>query len=191
MKEIENYIQTYFGIGGKDLSPIAGFFESESLKRDDFLLRTGQYARSMSFVRSGCLRMFALDKRGDKEITQWISTTGMFTTDLSSFVFAAPARWNIQALTDCELYTISADNYQKIGELVDNWAELDRLFIARCFITLENRVFGQLSMSAEEKVMELLEVNPEIFNKVQLQYIASMLGMSPETLSRVRRKLAS
>ncbi len=191
MKEIENYIQNYFGIGGKDLSSIAGLFKFVNLRKGDFLLREGQYAKSLSFVKSGYLRMFALDAKGEKEITQWISTAGTFTADLSSFVFGAPSRWNIQALSDCELYTISAENYQKIGDSVANWAELDKLFIAKCFISLENRVFGQLSMSAEQKVTELLESNPDIFNQVQLQYIASMLGMTAETLSRVRRKMAS
>ena len=115
----------------------------------------------------------------------------MFITDLSSFIFDTPSRWNIQALSDCEMYTISKSDYQCIGDYVKNWAELEKLFICKCFITLEGRVFGQLSMTAEEKVIDLLETNAEIFNQVPLQYIASMLGMTPETLSRVRRKMIS
>jgi len=102
-----------------------------------------------------------------------------------------PSRWNIQALSNCELYTVSKENYQSIGAYVKNWPELEKLFIAKCFITLENRVFSQLSMTAEEKVRNLLELNPDIFLQVPLQYIASMLGMTPETLSRVRRKMIS
>jgi len=191
MKEIESYIENYFGIGGKDLSPIANLFTQSKLKKNDFLLKSKQYAQTMSFVKSGYLRMFAMNADGDKEITQWISNQGMFITDLSSFVFNTPSRWNIQALSDCELYTISKDNYKRIGEYVPNWHDLDKLFIAKCFIMLENRIFGQLSMNAEQKVQSLLDMNAEIFNQVPLQYIASMLGMTPETLSRVRRKMIS
>lgn len=191
MKEIEKYIEVYFGLGGKDLSPVTSLFKSISIKKNDFLIKQGQYAHNMSFIKSGYLRVFSMDARGDKEVTQWISNQGMFITDLSSFVFSTPARWNIQALSDCELYTISKENYEKIGDHVSNWGELDKLFIAKCFITLEERVFGQLSMSSEEKVKALLESNSEIFNQVPLQYIASMLGMTPETLSRVRRKMIS
>ncbi len=191
MKEIERYIESYLGIGGKDLSPIGNLFQTQSLKKNDYLLKANQYTTSISFVKSGYLRMFAMNESGDKEITQWISNQGMFITDLSSFIFGTPSRWNIQCLSDCELYTISKEKYQSIGNIVDNWAELDRLFIAKCFIALENRVFGQLSMTAEQKVKNLLAMNPEIFLQVPLQYIASMLGMTPETLSRVRKKMTS
>lgn len=191
MKEIEKYIESYLGIGGNDLSPIAALFQSTQLQKHDYLLKLGQYTQSISFIKTGYLRIFAPDSNGDKDITQWISTQGMFVTDLSSFVFGTPARWNIQALSDCELYTISKEKYDRIGDYVEHWAELDKLFIAKCFVTLENRVFSQLSMTAEEKVRQLLAINSEIFLQVPLQYIASMLGMTPETLSRVRRKMVS
>jgi len=124
-------------------------------------------------------------------VTQWISNEGMFMTDLSSSFFDTPSRWNIQELSKCEFYTISKKDFDSIGDYVDNWTELVKLFVAKCFVTLENRVYNQLSMSAEEKVKDLLETNPEIFNQVPLQYIASMLGMTPETLSRVRNKMSS
>lgn len=191
MKEIEQYIQTYFGIGGKDLSPIGALFEEKEIKKNDFLLRTGQYAKSLSFVTEGFLRIYASNGNGEKEITQWITTKGMFVTDLSSLIFDTPSRWNIQALSDCRLYSIPKEKYQNINQIVDNWCELEKLFIAKCFITLENRVFNQLSMTAEEKYKNLFEMNPEIFNQVPLQYIASMLGMTPETLSRNRKKMIS
>lgn len=191
MKEIEVYIKNYFGIGGKDLSPIAQLFEEHQLKKNDYLLKTRQYSNELSFIKKGYLRMYASNANGEKEITQWIATQGMFVTDLSSFIFGTPARWNIQALSDCELYTITKEKYDTIGQVVHNWAELDKLFIAKCFITLENRVFQQLSMTSEEKYLQLLQLNPELCNQVPLQYIASMLGMTPETLSRVRKKIAS
>ena len=188
MKEIESYIEAYFGIGGNDLSSVGQLFTNTTLKKNEYLLKMDQFAQSIHFVKSGYLRVYAYSESGEKEITQWISNHGMFITDLSSFIFGTPSRWNIQALSDCELYTISREDYQSISNLVQNWAELEKLFIAKCFVTLENRVFGQLSMTAEEKVKNLLEVNPDIFLQVPLQYIASMLGMTPETLSRVRRK---
>lgn len=191
MKEIEEYISAYFGIGGRDLSPVADLFQNRTLSRQEYLVKEGRYVRSMSFLTAGYLRIYAWDADGDKEITQWISSPGMFVTELSSFLFDTPSRFNIQALSDCSLYTISRDDYNRIGEFVPNWPQLDKLFIAKCFITLENRVFGQLSMSSEQKVLDLMQTNSDIFNQVPLQYIASMLGMTPETLSRVRKKLSS
>ncbi len=191
MKEIEQYIQSYFGIGNKDLSSIADMFVQKIIRRNDFLLRTGQHAQSLSFVKTGYLRIFALDAKGEKEITQWITNEGMFVTDLSSLIFHTPSRWNIQALSDCECFSISKEKYNQIGDYIDNWAQLEKLFITKCFVAMEDRIFRQLSMTAEQKVKQLFEMNSKIFNQVPLQYIASMLGITPETLSRIRRKMIS
>lgn len=191
INEIESYLRDYFGIKGSDQSDIGNLFEYHTLERQDFLLRTGQYSRALSFLKNGYLRVYATDDRGDKEITQWISTPGSFVADLSSFIFDIPARWNIQALTHCELYTITQEHYRQIDTVVNNWGEIEKRFLVKCFVTLEQRVFQQISMSAEEKYQALFEMNPDMFNRVPLQYIASMLGMSPETLSRIRRKRTS
>lgn len=123
----------------------------------------------------------------DKEVTQWISTKGYFVTDLSGFIFNQPARWTIQALTDVEIYTIRKSEYEKIKTIIPRWPELERLFIVRCFTTLEDRIFSHLSMTAEERYHFFFENNKELFNQVPLQYIASMLGMRPETFSRIRK----
>jgi len=132
------------------------------------------------------LRIYVKDQ--NKEVTQWISTAGYFVTDLSSLVFQNPARWTIQALSDVELYTISRNDYNCIGKLIPDWHQLEKLFIAKCFTMLEDRIFSHLSMSAEERYAFFFEHNKELFNQVPLQYIASMLGMTPETFSRIRKK---
>lgn len=191
MNEIEQYVETYFGIGGHGLSKVSELFKQTLVSKNDFLVKEGSYARSLSFIKYGIFRMYALDINGNKEVTQWIASKGMFVGDLSSLIFDTPSRWNIQALTDCEIYKISQEDYNNIGKFVPRWHELEKLFIAKCFITLESRVFNQISMTAEEKYLELLDQNPNIFNQVPLQYIASMLGMTPETFSRIRKKLSS
>ncbi len=191
MNELEQYIQSYFGIPASHLASIASLFEQRHLEKGDYLLKSGGYSDSLCFVREGYLRMYALDSNGNKEITQWISTPSSFAADLSSYMFGTPSRWNIQALTECEMYTLTAENYKKIGNLVTTWSELEKLFIAKCFVALENRVFSQLSMSSEDRYDVLYAQSPELFNNVPLQYIASMMGMSPETLSRIRNKKIS
>lgn len=114
-----------------------------------------------------------------------------FLTDLSSWLFSSPARWNIQALTKCKIYTIKKDNYQKLYELIPQWHELEKVFLAKCFAYLEDRIYGHLSLSAEERYNQFFDENKELFHRVPLQYIASMLGMTPETLSRIRKKQLS
>ncbi|PSR56751.1 Crp/Fnr family transcriptional regulator [Adhaeribacter arboris] len=125
----------------------------------------------------------------EKEVTQWISTKGYFVTDLAGIIFHQPTRWNIQALTNCELYTIQKTDYNNLGQLIPEWHHLEKLFIARCFTFLEDRIFALLSMTAEERYRHLFKQSPELFNQVPLQYLASMMGMMPETLSRLRKRI--
>lgn len=140
----------------------------------------------LSFVQNGLMRVYVDEE--DKEVTQWISSKGHFITDLSSFVFKSESRWNIQALVDSEIYTISSEDYEKLGEVIPKWHVLEKLFIVRCFGLMEDRIYTHLSMTAEERYQFFFENNKELFNQVPLKYIASMLGMTPETFSRVRKK---
>ena len=184
MADLETYLQSYFGIPPHKLATVASFFKKEQLIKNEFYVKNGQYCRKLSFVRSGLLRVFASTER--KEITQWITTKDYFVTDLGSLFFDTPARWNIQALTDCELYTIQQHDFYNLNQVVPEWEKLQKLFIAKCFTTLEDRVFSFLSMTAEERFNQLFATQPELFNAVPLHYLASLLGMTPETLSRIR-----
>jgi CRP-like cAMP-binding protein len=190
MTELEQNITTYFGMMREDsLQAVSSRFHIETLKKGDYFLKTGKPCNKLSFIKSGLLRIYKQTE--NKEVTQWISTQGYFVTDLSSLLFATPARWTIEALTDAELFTISGEDYKSIGNVVPNWHELEKLFIAKCFAFLEDRVFTHLSMTAEERYTHFFEYNKELFNQVPLQYIASMLGMTPETFSRIRNKQLS
>lgn len=149
-------------------------------------MKAGKPCDKLSFIQSGLFRTFLA--AGDKEVTQWIATQGYFLTDVSGWLFETPARWSIQALTDSVVYTINKEDYKKIGNLTPKWHQLEKLFIAKCFIMLEDRIFSHLSMSAEERYHFFFENNKELLNQVPLQYIASMLGMTPETFSRIRQR---
>ena len=185
--ELEEYIKSYFGIvDSSELKQISSFFELQSIKKGEFYLKEGKLSKELSFVQSGLMRIYA--DLEDKEVTQWISSKGYFITDLSSFVFETPSRWSIQALVDSEVYTISKESYEKIGQVIPAWHQLEKLFIVRCFSIMEDRVFSHLSMTAEERYVFFFQSNRELFNQVPLMYIASMLGMTPETFSRVRKK---
>lgn len=189
MNQLQEYISTYFGVDKSHLHEISELFEEKTLNKGVFFSKNGQYCHNLAFVKEGYFRIYL--QTDNKEITQWISSPGEFITDLRSLQFKQPARWNIESLTEATIYSISEENYNKIGELIPEWIELEKLFLAKCFLTLEDRVFSFLSLSAEERYNMFFEHKKELFNQIPLQYIASMLGMTPETFSRIRKKSIS
>lgn len=184
---LHDYIKSTFGIINEaELSNVSALFTLTTLKKGDYFLTAGTHCEKLAFVDSGLLRISAATQM--REVTQWISTKGHFVTDLAGFVFDRPARWTIQAITDSTLYCIEKEAYETICTIVPNWGTLEKLFIVSCFITLEDRIFSHLSMTAEERYTFFFQHNRELFNQVPLHYIASMLGMTPETFSRIRKK---
>ena len=185
MTELESYIHSYFKVFPDELTVISSLFEQTRLKKGRYFLKPGQICNKLSFHKSGYMRVF--HPRGDKEITQWISYKGFFITDLRGIHFNQPSPYYMQALTDCEFYTINREDYKSLADRLPRWHEIEKLCIASYFTVMEDRVFNLLSMSASERYQHLLSEHPELFNQVPLQYLASMLGMSPETLSRLRK----
>lgn len=187
MITFENSLKESFGIfASEKLKSVASLFEAKLLKKGDLFLENGKRCEQLCFVQSGFLRIFT--ETESKQVTQWISSQGYFVTDLFGFINDKPSRWTIEALTDTQLYTIEKSTYQSINTIIPEWPELERQFIIHCFTMLEDRILSHLSMTAEERYHFFFKYNKELFNQVPLQYIASMLGMTPETFSRIRKK---
>lgn len=189
MDQLRKKLKAEFRVSEELLDTVCDLFEIRELEKGDFFLKSNTYCKHMAFIKEGLMRVFALNE--GKEITQWISRKEYYITDLASFLFNVPARWNIEALTGCTIYDITYSNYEKIGNIIPNWATIEKQFITHCFTTLENRVFQFLSLNAEERYQRYFEENKDIIALVPQQYIASMLGMTPETLSRIKKKIIS
>jgi CRP/FNR family transcriptional regulator, anaerobic regulatory protein len=187
MSDLIQYIRVYFSdLNEDELIKLSSHFQLIKLKKNEYFLDSGQMPLQLGFVQSGLLRIYA--QTLDKEVTQWISSQSYFVTDLSGFINAKPSRWKIQALSDCEIYVIQKSVYDQLSLHIPQWPRLEKVFLVKCFTTLEERVFGFISMSAEERYHAFFGSNKTLFHQVPLQYIASMLGMTPETFSRIRKK---
>ncbi|MCX2585912.1 Crp/Fnr family transcriptional regulator [Pedobacter sp. MR22-3] len=189
MNELESYINHHFGISADECQKVSELFKPEVVEKGSYFLQTGKSCNKLSFIESGILRVFV--NLLDKEVTQWIGTAGYFMTDLRGFMFRETSRFDIQALTETHLYTIDYETYLTIGRLVPKWHEFEKLFMGKCFVMMENRILDLISMTAEKRYQKFFSENRELFNQVPLQYLASMLGMTPETFSRIRRKMVS
>ncbi|NRB63269.1 MAG: Crp/Fnr family transcriptional regulator [Saprospiraceae bacterium] len=186
MSELKKHIIQTFGFTESEFQQIKEFFKPKVILEGDYFLKEGQYVKLMGFVEKGILREFLYVN--DKEVTKWFSNSGYFAVDLSGFLFGKKSKVNYQAMTDVELLVISKEDYNKISARVPRWDKLEKMFLAKCFTVLENRVVSHLALNAEERYNQLFAFNPSLFNEVPLNQIASMLGMTAETLSRIRKK---
>lgn len=189
MNELEQNIAALFEVKSDDLKTISSCFHPLELSKGSFFFKEQAYSNQLGFVKSGLLREWV--DLPEKEVTKWIATPGYFIADLNSFLFDKPAVSSLQALTDCELYVISKEDYRNMGKSIPTWNTVEKLFMAKCFTTMSDRILVFISNTAEERYIQLWDSNKELFNQVPLQYLASMLGMTPETFSRLRKKLAS
>jgi CRP/FNR family transcriptional regulator, anaerobic regulatory protein len=161
-------------------------FKSVTYPKNHLLLKNGGYAKELLFIKEGFVRVFKQEDK--KEVTQWIGSSTEFITEINSFFFNQQSRWNIQALSEVKGLALSKNDYDALHLKVENWTKIEKDFIAKCFAQAENRIYQLLSNSAEERYQAFYQHKKELFNLVPHQYIASMLGMSPETLSRIRAK---
>lgn len=156
----------------------------KSIKRKEILLNHGFTEDNLYFVRKGLLRGYIIQKR--KDITTWFSQEGDFVTSIYSFISRKPTQESIEALEDCELDYVS---YSDLNELYSSHMELNllgRVITEKYLIDLEERVNSFQFQSAKSRYQYFIEKRPDLFSRVKLGHIASFLGITKETLSRIR-----
>jgi CRP-like cAMP-binding protein len=171
------------------LTDIVSRFKPLKIEAGNHFTKPGQVCKEMAYIQDGVMRMYNYVD-GD-EITLWIGSKNRFITDLSSFIHQRSARWFIEAVEPSILLTITREDHYQLISNYHEWIEFDNRLLTSAYTIIEERMFSHLHMSAEERFKMLLETEPELFNKVPLKQIASMLAMTPETLSRLRAKQTS
>jgi len=152
--DLQQYINQTFEVAPDTAQRLETAFVDDFLPKGEYFTKMGSYHNRLSFVHTGYLRVYA--ERNGRDITQWITSPGEFITDLSALIFRQPARWHIQALTDCQLFSMPPDRYAQMEDHIPNWPQIEKAFIAKCFLLLEDRVFSFLSMPAEDRFRELM-----------------------------------
>ncbi len=184
--ELQHSIRRLIALDEEELKDIASYFKPVQLSKGTFWVKAGQVCTQVGYISNGLLRTW-YEVNGE-EITHWISEEGYFDTSLSSFSFKTPSRWNLQAVTDCTLWVIDCDEHRLLLNKYPQWRIFESQLLIHTYLGLEERMFSQLHNTAEERYEKLLAERPALAARAPLQYLASMLGIKPETLSRLRKK---
>jgi len=188
--ELEKSIRSRIKASDEDFEVIRKKLIPKKVRKRQFLLNAGDVCEYMIFVERGLLRSFSDDKDGSEHTMQF-APEGWWISDMASLFSREPSKFNIEALEESELLLMSK---QVMDELMDMVPQLPRYFLnlmENHIIALQRRINVVQSMSAEETYLKLMEIKPDLINRVSLQHIASYLGITPETLSRVRKQVTN
>lgn len=161
----------------------------KKVKNDAFLLRENEHCKHTFFVESGLLRQYSIDEKG-KEHTISFAPKNWFVTDRESAYFNQPSAYFIQALEDSEVAMIDEDFFLKLSKQIPSFTDFNNKLLHNHIRHLQKRINMLLSASAEQRYLEFVAMYPDISLRVPQTMIASYLGITPESLSRVRKKLA-
>ena len=187
MQSLLTHLRNYHRLSADAEIAIADCFTPVTLGRNEYLLNEGRICRHLYFLEKGALRGFYnLD---DKEVTHWFGFENDFVTSFHSFTTNEPAVENIQLVEGSVLWAISKDT---LTELFNRFHEIERLVriaYEKYYIRLEERFVNAQFKTAAERYEQLLQQTPHILERVPLGQVASYLGISQETLSRIRSRL--
>ncbi|MHA4810123.1 Crp/Fnr family transcriptional regulator [Flavitalea flava] len=166
---------------------IAEKFKWRKTLRNEYLLKEGSVCSESHFIEEGIVRSYIYDLEG-KDVTTAFCSKRMFASDLLSFFKRIPSKENIQALTDCQTWYITYDDMQESFHTIPEFREFGRLNIINQYGILQQRMLSMLQQTAEQRYGDLVYVNPEILQHAPLKYIATYLGITDTSLSRIRKE---
>jgi CRP-like cAMP-binding protein len=158
----------------------------KTIKKGKMLLKAGEICTNMYFVSKGVLRGFV--KEGEREITTWISCNGELVSAISSFILQIPTNENIHAIEDCELIALSHSDLEKLYTKFPSFNITVRKLTEIYYMHAEHRAYIARLKNADQKYELFLKQYGHLSNRVPVKYIASFLGITLETLSRLRGK---
>jgi CRP-like cAMP-binding protein len=163
-------------------------FVPKKLRKRQYLLQEGAVCKYQAFVEKGILRTYTVDKKGGEHILQFASE-GWWMADLSSYITGEPSLFNMNALEDAELLLLSKPSWDQLLEKIPRFKHYFRILIQNNLIATQKRLMQSLSEPAGEKYVKFTQTYPDCIQRVPQLIFASYLGVSRETLSRLRKHI--
>lgn len=188
MRIVVPEIKKYVSIEEKDVEELEASFTRRKILKGHHLIKVGEFCKEIFFIKSGRLRVYYLDEKGN-EVTCFFFEENQFVSSYTSFLTNAPTKENIQAIADCEVFTISRDRLDKVSIQIPTLHIFRRIMAENLFIAMERRISMLQSQTAQERYEKTIKETPELILNIPLQYTASFLGITPQHLSRLRKEL--
>jgi CRP-like cAMP-binding protein len=169
---------------------IKSYLTFKKLRKKQYLLQEGDVCKVIAFVEKGALRSYSIDDNSNERIIQF-GLEGWLISDLYSFLTGEPATYNIDAIEDSELVLISKSAHEELLQTMPKYETFTRLNMTGAYLAMQRRLTSIISASVEERYQDFIALYPHIAQRVPQHMIASYMGLTPETLSRIRKRISS
>jgi CRP-like cAMP-binding protein len=186
---LRTYLIERAGLIEPDLDFVVDRFVPRTLPAGDFLQRAGDVSEYSAFVASGCLRSYVIDPKGKEHIVQFGPET-WWVGDTRSLTTQTPSQFFIDAVEDSIVLLVDLPSHNQIVDNIPAYAAAHRIGLHKRTAALNERIVSAMSATAEERYLDFLKTYPSVATRVPQWMQASYLGVTPETVSRIRRKLA-
>lgn len=162
--------------------------EVRKVKKKQWLVTPGDYCQSEHYINKGCFRAYCIDEDGTEHITK-LSTEDWWITDIQSYLSGEPARLYVEALEDGEVIVFKKNVLEELYEAIPQLNKYFRLLYQLALVNNQRRIFQTISSTAEEHYTQFLQQHPNLDQRVPQYMIASYLGITPEFLSKIRKRV--
>lgn len=158
----------------------------KKIRKKQFLLEAGEVWKYNAFVCKGLIKTFSVDKDGKEHIINF-SPENYWFGDRESLTNNTPSKFNIDAIENSEIILIKKEEFEMLCQEIPSFNNLVNTILQKSFMVSQNRIHASISFSAEEKYQNFLDSNPALANRIPQHMIGAYLGITPETITRIRR----
>ena len=187
-QQLHQYFIDKTNISEEQFLKVKAYFIHRTLKKNEFLLSAGETCKYIYFVIAGCLRFFTINNQG-QELTRYFSLENKFATSLASFIKKRPSIEYMQSIMKSEVLAISRQDYYQLVDTIPEVNQVYRHMLEMAYINSQERIYGFQGQSALERLKWLMDQEPKILSKLSNKVIASYLGVTPYTLSRLKAEI--
>lgn len=184
-----NYFNSFIPLTPEEIAELQERVTSRAVKRRQFILSQGEVCKHYNFIVEGCFRMYKVDDDA-KEHNLHFVVENNWMTDIGSFHSEQPSQLYIEAIEPSAVLQISKQDLLHFYEHSIKFNRIFRVIVENEFVLLQNRLLQTISTNAEQRYLEFLRIYPDLFNRISNVQVASYLGITPEFLSNIRKKLS-